>query len=88
MTQKISLKTTTSRYLFCVHNLKAYKGETFYCTDTHKCYLYNGNGFVELNVPSQDYKVKEDKILQPYMCKCCGAPMHISICEYCGVEYR
>lgn len=24
---------------------------------------------------------------KPRICKCCGAPLHGLVCEYCGVEY-
>jgi len=30
----------------------------------------------------------ESKKMKPRFCQCCGAALHGSICEYCGVEYE
>ena len=46
----------------------------------------------ELNVYSPIVPHTDDADIRPIdcnpkICKCCGAPLHGGVCEYCGVEY-
>lgn len=36
---------------------------------------------------SSKTKIKIE-LTEPKICKCCGAPLHNNICDYCGVEYN
>ena len=86
MINNIRMKVGTKVQLSTKSNLDFRYGEIIYCTDTSEVYMYNGNSLIKI-ADQQMTEMKDDKVLQPRICKCCGAPMHTNICEYCGVEY-
>ena len=52
-------------------------------------YLFDGNNWLDVGEVTDTTEIpdKPTTELQPIICKCCGAPLHSNICEYCGIEY-